>query len=81
MRLEPPSEGVHGPQELPQDSSHRFELWRCAYAWRVQGCAFRAAWSISAACAFVLLTACSQGVSLDGPTEDPIAADRIPAAS
>jgi hypothetical protein len=34
--------------------------------------AFRAAWSISAACAFVLLTACSQGVSPDGPGEDPI---------
>jgi hypothetical protein len=32
---------------------------------------FRAAWSISAACAFVLLTACSQGVSPDGPAEDP----------
>ena len=35
--------------------------------------AFRAAWSISAACAFVLLTACSQGVSPDGPAEDPTA--------
>ncbi len=35
--------------------------------------AFRAAGSISAACAFVLLTACSQGVSLDGPAEDPTA--------
>jgi hypothetical protein len=34
--------------------------------------AFWAAWSISAACAFVLLTACSQGVSPDGPAEDPI---------
>jgi hypothetical protein len=34
--------------------------------------AFWAAWSISAACAFVLLTACSQGVSRDGPAEDPI---------
>jgi hypothetical protein len=33
--------------------------------------AFRAAWSISAARAFVLLTACSQGVSPDGPA-DPI---------
>ena len=35
------------------------------------GNAFRAAWSISAACAFVLLTACSQGVSRDGPAGDP----------
>jgi hypothetical protein len=34
--------------------------------------AFRAARSISAGCAFVLLTACSQGVSPDGPAEDPI---------
>ena len=34
--------------------------------------ALRAARSISAACAFVLLTACSQGVSPDGPGEDPI---------
>jgi hypothetical protein len=35
--------------------------------------AFRAAWSIFTACAFVLLTACSQGVSPDGPAEDPTA--------
>jgi hypothetical protein len=34
---------------------------------------FRTAWSISAACAFVLLAACSQGVSPDGPAEDPTA--------
>jgi hypothetical protein len=34
--------------------------------------ASQAAWSISAACALVLLTACSQGVSPDGPAEDPI---------
>jgi hypothetical protein len=34
--------------------------------------AFRAAWWISAACAFVLLTACSQGVSADVPAKDPI---------
>jgi hypothetical protein len=34
--------------------------------------AFRAAWLISAACAFVLLTACSQGVSPEGSAEDPI---------
>jgi hypothetical protein len=34
--------------------------------------AFRAAWSISAACAFVLLTACSQGVSPDSLAENPI---------
>lgn len=34
--------------------------------------AFRAAWAISAACAFVLLMACSQGVSADGPAEDSI---------
>ena len=33
--------------------------------------AFRAAWAISAACAFVLLTACSQGVSPDDPGDDP----------
>jgi hypothetical protein len=43
MRLEPPSEGVHGPQELPQDSSHRFELSEVCVCLarsglRVQGC-------------------------------------------
>jgi hypothetical protein len=35
--------------------------------------AFRAAWSIFTACAFVLLTACSQEVSAGGPAEDPTA--------
>jgi hypothetical protein len=34
--------------------------------------AFQPAWWTSAACAFVLLTACSQGVSADVPAEDPI---------
>jgi hypothetical protein len=35
--------------------------------------AFRATWWTSAACAFVLLTACSQGVSADVPAGDPTA--------
>jgi len=34
--------------------------------------AFRTARSIAVASAFVLLTACSHGVSPDGPAEDPI---------
>jgi hypothetical protein len=35
--------------------------------------AFRAAWSIFTACAFVLLTACSQEVLAGGPAENPTA--------
>ena len=57
-----------GPQELA--------LWLQSSVRAAEGVcmrsAFQPAWWTSAACAFVLLTACSQAVSPDGPAEVPI---------